>query len=67
MMFQCKDCSYRGTRSEAGACPACGSFNLASAGKRPGGPTTVRKPYRLALLAAVWLLWLVLLYRQFFS
>ena len=66
MTFQCKACSFKGKQFAGGACPACGSFNIRTLAKPPREPTVkMRSPFRLAFLAAIWILWIVLVYRQY--
>lgn len=53
MAYTCKDCSYRGISSgQAGACPACGSFNLVRKGTKDEAPKSSR--LRVSLLIALW-------------
>lgn len=66
MAYQCRGCSYRGERFPAGACPACGSADVRSIARAPLRQTEARKPFRISFASALWLLLLVLLYRQFF-
>ena len=66
MPFQCNACSFKGKQFAGGECPACGSFDIRTLGKKPAEPVVkMRSPFRLAFLTAVWLLWAVLVYRQY--
>lgn len=65
MPFKCLECSYVGKQFAAGKCPACGSFNVAGPKNAAAAPTRARKPFRLALLVAVWVLFGVVLFRKF--
>jgi predicted ATP-dependent serine protease len=67
MPFTCRDCSYVGKQFAGGKCPACGSFDVAAPKNADAAPAPARKPFRLALLAAVWMLLGVVLLRRFFG
>ena len=67
MAYRCKDCSYsRNGIFPNGACPACGSFNIA--GKEPLEKQAAQKNSKLRLLAlaGLWGYLLFLLYQKFF-
>lgn len=50
---ECLDCSYRGTKFDAGACPACGSLRIVKPQPAPSASAT-RKPVQLVLLVVLW-------------
>ncbi len=55
MVFQCRDCSHKGKQFPQGACPACGSRNVARVG---GRETEEEKPpgkLGLVICAALWI------------
>lgn len=54
MRYQCRDCSYRGDKvSQAGSCPACGSFNIVRE-QQPGSDAKSGRTWQLRLLVALW-------------
>ncbi len=66
MAYRCLDCSHKGKTFDQGACPACGSFNVSKLKAGAQKQTEARKPYRLALLVALWVYLGVALARKLF-
>lgn len=54
MVYQCRDCSYKGKQFPGGSCPGCGSLNVGRLQQAPLKPTDARPPYRLALCVSLW-------------
>ncbi|WP_339669193.1 hypothetical protein [Dasania marina] len=67
MDYHCLDCSYQGKKFISGACPACGSNNIRRAQQDISTPVAKPKPYRLIAAVALWLLFLVELYKKISS
>ena len=65
MTYQCRMCSYTGEYFPNGACPGCGSRNIRPVSRTGGRQPRARKPYMLALCAALWFYLIVLLWEKF--
>lgn len=59
MFYQCRDCSHKGKQFPQGACPACGSRNVARIGAREGEGEDEKPPGKTGLVICV-VLWISL-------
>ena len=55
MGYQCRDCSYRGSKiTSAGSCPACGSYAISRGAGGASNEEPKPRTLQLTLLLALW-------------
>lgn len=68
MAYYCRDCSYKGAgKSNAGACPACGSTNYLSLRPQTSKEIIETHKGRLLILVALWAVLIYLIQQKLYG